>query len=400
LAVGPADAFSFQEIAMYSREGQVARLTLAGTVLRAMRGFRTRLLFALAAGMAVAAVGAAEEERAFADPDGTVHLPQRVIPLSNYLSPQAREFMIRRLTKPFLPEQDIVKLRAQVEEVLKPLVTFAKEQYPSRIVQTKIAGVPVFDITPRAGVSKRNSQRVLIHLHGGAFSICEIACALGEAIPASGIGGYRVVSVSYRQGPEHKFPAASEDVAAVYRQLLKQYRPENIAIFGGSAGAMLTAASLAWLQKNDLPRPGAAGMLFGGAADFGGDAPFVVWPLDDVTRTLTPTAEDRIGRRSELPPFEYFAGAQARDPLVQPGHFPEVLRRFPPTILATGSRGFDASATYDTHRRLWRAGVETELYVWDGLPHGYHMDVSLPESQELFEAVVRFFDAHLGRRPR
>ena len=271
-------------------------------------------------------VSSASPERARSDPDGTVHLPPREIPLSNYLSPEARELMIRRFTVPLESPfpGDIVKARAHIEEFLQPLLNRAKDRYPGQIVRTKIANVPVFDITPRAGVARQNANRVLINLHGGAFSVCEITCALTESLPIAGIGGIRVVSVSYRQGPEHKFPAASEDVAAVYAELLKRYRPENIGIFGCSAGGMLTAESLAWFQKEKLPRPGAAGILCATAIDFGGDAPFVQWPLDDGRLTPPPTQGDRIGRRVELPPFEYFSGANARDPLVQPGHFPEV----------------------------------------------------------------------------
>lgn len=388
---------------MQLRERRLESSTLARVALRTARGMRCAALLLGLLGMANLNVSAAAAaERARQDPDGTVHVPPREIPLSNYLSPEARELMIRRFTVPLESPfpNDIVKARAHIEEFLQPLVDRAKERYPGNIIRTKIANVPVFDITPRAGVARRNANRVLINLHGGAFSVCEIACALTESLPVAGIGGIRVVSVSYRQGPEHKFPAASEDVAAVYVELLKHYRPENIGIYGCSAGGMLTAESLAWFQKEKLPRPGAAGILCATVMDFGGDAFFVQWPLDDGTLTPAPTPGDRIGQRVELPPFEYFSGVQARDPLVQPGHFPEVLRRFPPTLVATGSRGFDASAAYETHRRLWRAGVPTELHVWDGLGHGFHIDVAAPESREFAEVIVRFFDAHLGRRPR
>ncbi|MBW8833269.1 MAG: alpha/beta hydrolase fold domain-containing protein [Burkholderiales bacterium] len=343
----------------------------------------------------------AQADRVTADADGTVHVPARQVPLSNYLSPEARDFMIRRLTTPIPPAAaDIVQARASVETTLAPLVSAAQERYPARVLRTTLGGVPVLDVSPRAGISKRNAHRVLIELHGGAFAICETACAMVESLPAAVIGGIRVVAVSYRQGPEHKFPAASEDVAAVYRALLAHYRPQNIGIFGCSAGGMLAAESLAWFQTHGLPRPGAAGILCASVVDFGGDAPFVGWPLDDGTLLPPPSEGDRIGRRGELPPFPYFEGAEARDPLVQPGHFPEVLARFPPTLVATGSRGFDASSAYETHRRLWRAGVPTELHVWDGLPHGFHSDTSLPESRELIQVMLRFFDAQLGRRAR
>ena len=42
------------------------------------------------------------------------------------------------------------------------------------------------------------------------------------------LGKFRVVSVDYRQGYEHKFPAASEDVCAVYEELLKTFAPTQI----------------------------------------------------------------------------------------------------------------------------------------------------------------------------
>lgn len=55
--------------------------------------------------------------------------------------------------------------------------------------------------------------------------------------------------------PEWYFPAASEDVAKVYRELLKSYRPENIGIYGCSAGAGLTSQAVAWFQTHGLPHP-------------------------------------------------------------------------------------------------------------------------------------------------
>jgi acetyl esterase/lipase len=47
------------------------------------------------------------------------------------------------------------------------------------------------------------------------------------------------------------------------------------------------------------------------------------------------------------------------------------------------------------HRRLRAAGVNAELYIFDGLPHAFLLDSELPESQEAYGVISRFFDAHL-----
>lgn len=88
----------------------------------------------------------------------------------------------------------------------------------------------------------------------------------------------------FREGPKYKFPAASEDVAAVYKQPLKDHAPQNIGIYGCSAGGMPTAMSVAWFEKHNLPQPGAVGMCCSGAGSptgigFGGDANYTAMPL-------------------------------------------------------------------------------------------------------------------------
>ena len=332
------------------------------------------------------------------DDDGTVHVPAHTVPPSVLLSPQGRAYLRDHL-KP-----DPALFRAAAENGVPPLIAgYLKRQrevYPVERRETAIGGVPAYDYLPKQGIAARNARRVLINLHGGGFMGCWPGCAELESIPVAALGRIRVVSLNYRQGPDHTHPAASQDVAAAYRELLKTYRPENIGIYGCSAGGMLTGMAIAWFQKEHLPRPGAAGVLCAGLSlqgnGFGGDSSFTALPLGEGRNP--PGSADAGALGTAMMP--YFAGTASTDPLVAPASSQAVLARFPPTLLITSTRGFDLSAASHTHRLLVKAGVDAQLHVFEGLFHGFFYNVDVPESQDCFDVIVKFFDQHLGTRPK
>jgi monoterpene epsilon-lactone hydrolase len=69
---------------------------------------------------------------------------------------------------------------------------------------------------------------------------------------------------------------------------------------------------------------------------------------------------------------------------------------FPPTILTTGTRDLLLSDTIRVHRNLWKAGVVTDLRVYEAQAHASYLR-DVPERQEAFEEMARFFDTHLDR---
>jgi acetyl esterase/lipase len=290
----------------------------------------------------------------------------------------------------------VERQRAAVEKLHVQLVETARQRYPVDIVPEVIAGVRTQIITSREGEADR--RRVLINLHGGAFQVCAQACALEGSIPVASIGRYKVITVDYRQGPEHHFPAATEDAVAVYRELLKTYRPENIGIYGCSAGGRLTAQVESWLQSHNLPNPGAIGIFGSGAAREGargpGDSAYVAAYVDG-----TFIAGDGYSPPSSGAPSGYFAGTRADDPLIAPGLYPEILARFPPTLIITGTRAMDMSAAVYTHSQLLKVGVDSQLIVGEGMRHCYIEDANVPEARDANQYIVRFFDTHLGRKP-
>lgn len=330
-----------------------------------------------------------EPPKVVVQPDGTVELPAQPVPPSQFLTPEAKAYLNQHLHDMLDPEK--LKQDNGVPRFMMGYLEREKALYPLKMDDTKIAGVHAYVYTPTGGVTGKNEKRVLINLHGGGFSGCWPGCAELESRPIAGIGGIKVVSVDYREGPDNKFPAASEDVASVYRELLKIYKPENIGIYGCSAGGMLTAQAVAWFQKHDLPRPGAVGIFCASAGEFGGDAAY----------TSTPLGEGRLMPElmgGGVTHLGYFAGTDPKDPMIAPIYSTDVLSKFPPTLLITGTRGFEMSTTLYTHTQLVKLAVDADLHVWEGLFHGFFYNPDVPESQDAYNVIVKFFDKHLGAK--
>jgi epsilon-lactone hydrolase len=257
-------------------------------------------------------------------------------------------------------------------------------RYAVALTMSVIGGVDTEVFTPMGGLAGVNAERVLINLHGGAFESGSRVTSHLESIPIASVGKIRVISVDYRLAPEYIFPAASEDVAAVYEELLKTYKPKNIGICGCSAGGLLTAQAVAWLQRKDLPLPGAVGMFFAAGSFWAeGDSGCLNSLLSDVP----------LGTAQAHPYFKY---ADPTDPLVFPVKSDEVLAGFPPSLLIASTRDFGLSSVVHMHSRLVALGVEAFLHVWEGLEHGFFRDTYLSQSREAYDVVVRFFDKRLG----
>jgi monoterpene epsilon-lactone hydrolase len=361
---------------------------------------KARLCFTLAGLSLFQLVAQQASNPVVVDHDGTVHVPAQTVPMSNYLSPEAKAYVTQHLKD--MQNPDMLKSDNGVPRFMKAYLDRQNILYSVDRDDTKIAGVHAYVYTPKAGVSPANRDRVLIDLHGGGFSGCWPACAELESIPIAALGKIRVISLDYREGPKYKFPAASEDVASVYRDLLKDHAAQNIGIYGCSAGGMLTAMSIAWFEKHNLPRPGAVGIFCAGAgsptgAGFGGDAAYTAGPLGEARIMAAPPKQNAPTNQGSAG-LGYLAGTDPKDPLVAPINSPEILAKFPPTLIITATRGFEMSGALYTHTQLVKLGVNAELHVWEALFHGFFYNPDVPESRDCYDVIVRFFDHHLGQR--
>jgi acetyl esterase/lipase len=324
------------------------------------------------------------------DRDGTVHLGARTIPVPKTVSPEAQQYLATPPwgsgTQP--PNLPLWELRATFDSMFKMLMEMARSTYPVTTEEKRISGIRVDLVSPMS-VAESRQERLLINLHGGGFVTGSPPASLLEAIPIANLTKTRVAAIDYRLAPEHPFPAAINDIVAVYKELLKTYRPNNIGVFGSSAGAVLTAESAVRFRQLDLPLPAALG-VFSGAGDLSdfGDS-MAMYTLFGFWGELL--------RRFDDPESEinaYLRGHDPKDPVVSPIHAD--LKGFPPTLLMTGTRDFLLSSTTTFHRALRRAGVDADLVVFEAMPHCHWLAVHLPESREALEIMADFFDRQLG----
>lgn len=327
--------------------------------------------------------------------DGTVRLDGVTVPLSGLMSQEGRDYVRHLiLDKPFgTPVPGLAQERARQDGIMFAFLELMRRRYVVDIAEDRIGGVVVDVVTPTEGIAPENANRVLVNVHGGGFTTGARSASLVESVPLAALMRIKVISIDYRMSPEHAFPAASEDVAAVYRELLQTYNAAHIGLYGCSAGGLLAAQAVAWFRAHDLPAPGAVGVFCASLSGyFGGDATAISGPLLGI---LPPPD----GRRAGPPPASgpsYMGLAANDDPLAYPLASPEVVAAFPPTLLISGTRSFEFSAALNSHNALTRAGVASRFHGWDGMFHGFIYNSDLPEAREAYDIMVDFFITELA----
>jgi monoterpene epsilon-lactone hydrolase len=360
---------------------------------------RTAILLAgLATASALSAQPAppAPPARPVFQPDGTVRVPAFDLRPSAFLSAEALEAQKARAQTPAgLPAMntDIAASRRGLEAGMAPQVAAMRRLHAVDVAEARMGGVRVRVVTPQG--KPADPRRVLINVHGGAFSVCAEACAMLESVPISALGGFKVITVDYRMAPEARHPAGVEDVEKVYRELLRTYQPQQIGLYGCSAGGALTAQAAAWMPSKGLPQFGAIGIFGAGAVRFGaGDSAYVAGYIDGSFPPPPPPG---------TPPMDmtrgYFTGTNMDDPIVSPALHPAVAAKFPPALIITGTRAMDMSPAIVTNSALIKAGVPSTLIVGEGMGHCYIYQPNLPEARDAQQAIVDFFKARLNAPP-
>jgi acetyl esterase/lipase len=228
----------------------------------------------------------------------------------------------------------------------------------------------------------------IIHLHGGWFNF-------GSARAYRNLVGHIASSAcasafipDYRLAPENPFPAAVEDVEACYRGLVGK-GIERIAVVGDSAGGNLTLVLLSIIRAQDNRSV---------IAPVGAVA---ISPVTDLALT-----GETYETRADADPYftkpqvvglvaSYLGGTDPRNRLASPLY--DDLKGLPPIRVHVGD---DEVLLDDSRRYVDRAvaaGVDAELDVWMGMPHGFVTGVrEFDAARQALKAIGGFLTQRLS----
>tara|TARA_R110002095_G_scaffold213113_1_gene203228 strand:- start:150 stop:1829 length:1680 start_codon:yes stop_codon:yes gene_type:complete len=202
-------------------------------------------------------------------------------------------------------------------------------------------------------------EAVVLYVYGGTFVLNR--GPMHEVITGKIAmhGRARVLCCDYRLAPENPFPAAIEDIAAVYETLLDQgHDPRKIVLMGDTAGCAIALSALLLLRERDICLP--AGFV-------------ALCPIADLTFSGGSYVRNFRGgdKVSELEILamlsgDYLQGEDPRAPLASPV-FAE-LGGMPPTQIHVDVNEVHCDDGVMLAERMRGCGCRVEFHQSDGLP--------------------------------
>ena len=307
--------------------------------------------------------------------------------VSDTISQQARDY--ESALAVIIPSDptvdDMPRVRRETADFYQPIVDQVKNEFTDSLEKTQIAGIPVLTIVPK-NYKKANDKKCIFYIHGGAYVLGDPESLLMLSAPVAYHSGIKVYSIDYRLAPEHPYPAAADDCFKVYTELLKLYKPVNLALYGDSAGGALTLVTALRASRKGLALP-AAMVLSSPWADITktGDSYYLLEGWDCLIHY-----EMNLRKAAEV----YAGNNDGKNPDISP-LYADYPAKFPPTLIITGTRDLLLSSCARLQRVMKRAGIEVHLDVWEGMWHDFIGFPFLPESQEAMKEIAAFMTARI-----
>lgn len=229
--------------------------------------------------------------------------------------------------------------------------------------------------TPKSGAGP---YPVIVYYHGGGWVIANLDTYHASAQGLAEQVGAVVVSVAYRQGPEHKFPTAHNDSYAAYEWVLKNAAsikgdPKQVAVVGESAGGGLAAAVSMMAKQKGAMVP---------------VHQVLVYPIAGYDTNTESYQKYAAAKPLDKPMMEWFfkqylkSPADGKNPMIDLYNAAD-LKSMPPTTIINAQLDPLLTDGEKLAAKLKDAGIAVTKKTYNGVTHEFFgMATVLPEAKE------------------
>ena len=216
----------------------------------------------------------------------------------------------------------------------------------------------------------------LLYLHGGGMIVGSVG--LYDPLLASYVShsGVPMLAVDFRNKPENPAPSIAEDCFAGLEWLRDHAAelgvdPTRIAVMGDSGGGCLAAAVAIMARDKSFNPPLAKQILIYPMLDDRTTKadesilPFAVWNYDDNI-----TGWSAVLGKTPKELLDMHASGAEVSPYAVPARVAE-CKGLPPTYIEVGDLDVFRDEDIEYARRISKAGINCELHVHSGCPHGW-----------------------------
>lgn len=276
------------------------------------------------------------------------------------------------------------------EEVHAPVPGLWVVDDRARVRTSADASTPGGDGDLVRGDEVATTERVVLHLHGGAYCMGSPVTHRGLGATLSRTARGAVFLPDYRLAPEHVFPAALDDAYAIYRWLIddRGVAPARLAVTGDSAGGGLAASLLVRLRDEGLPLP----------ACYVGMSPWTDLAGTGASMTELDGTDPWLSARMVAPAARSYAGnAALDDPAVSPLYAD--LTGLPPVLVHVGGDEILLDDAVRFVEACREQDVDASLGRFEGLWHVFHAFPGMPESRYALREIGAFIRRHTSGGP-
>jgi acetyl esterase/lipase len=237
-------------------------------------------------------------------------------------------------------------------------------------------------------VKSSDPHGIILYIHGGGFVSCSPATHRPISAGLAQLLRLRVFSVDYRLAPEHRFPAALDDVSAAYEYVRRENPGVPVAVAGDSAGGGLSLSLMLRSRDEGLELPACA-VCFSPWTDLTGSGQSVRQNED----------RDRMFYADTIPAFAsaYVTSEGEKNNVYASPVFGD-FNRTPPVLFQVGSTEVLVDDSSRIHEKIQAGGGVSELQIYDDVFHSWQMGIGLiPESDAAMKSAAEFIRRHVQK---